>query len=118
MEDTGGKGSICLAFDESISEVCHVACSATGYHGDWQQIMQCGKCFQCETLFHSIVVHAGEEYLACATVGNFFSPFEQSTVGGKSPSIDVACPLPVFVFGVDGANAHLGTEVTCDVVDE
>ena len=77
MEDAGSKGSICMSEGKDVAEVLHLASTAAGDDGDGEFRCKAVEGFAGKALFHAIVVHAGEEYLAGSPVVHFLCPLEE-----------------------------------------
>ena len=94
------------------------ACTTAGDDGDGEVVGQLAQCLVGIALFHTVVVHRGEEYLTGTALLSLMSPLEESTLGTLTTTFQVTMPAVFIQTGVDGTDTHLRAETTGDLADQ
>ena len=118
MEYACSESGIGAPDGESVGEVLHRAAASGGDDGNAEPVGKFGECRAGESVFSAVVVHAREEDFACAALLCFVSPFEEVFAEVFATAFDVARPMVVDAFCIDGNDAHLTAETGRDVGDE
>ena len=107
MEHACRQCRIGLSQSESIAEVFHRAGSTTCDDGYGELVGETGESLVGIAVLHTVVIHAGEENLACSALLHFACPFEEPALHPLATAFHVAMPAVGIETGVDGAYAYL-----------
>ena len=92
--------------------------TTTGDDGYRQVVGQFAQCLIGIALLHSVMIHRGEEYLACSTFLSLVSPLEETSFGTFTTSLEITVPAILVITGIDGNDTYLGTETRGYLIDK
>ena len=91
-------------------------CPSRCNDGDGQSVGKAGKRFIGITSLDTVVIHAGEQYLARTTFLGFFCPRKQFLIRFHTTTVQVAPPSLLCLFGINCQYTNLRTEVLRNLV--
>ena len=111
VEHAGSQGGIGMSYGKGIAEMLLASSTTTGDDGYGELFCQHGQSLIGISLFHSVVIHAGEEYLACTSLLCLTGPFEEVVLSALASSLEIATPRGLVAFnfhlGIDGYDTDL-----------
>ena len=116
MKNTGCQGSICFSLQKDVTKMFFGTCPSRCNDGDGQSVGKAGKRFIGITGLDTVVIHAGEQYLARTTFLGFFCPRKQFLIRFHTTTVQVAQPSLLCLFGINCQYTNLRTEVLRNLV--
>src|SRR5689334_6049046 len=114
VENTRRQYSTGVAFDNAVSQVLQIANAARSNHWNAQRITDRSGNAQVETVFHAVLVHAGQQDLTGAQALHFLRPLDRIEAGRLAPAVGEDLPARGFartgyLLRVDGNHDALRT---------
>jgi len=94
VEDGGSEDGVGVALFEDVDHVLEVSSTAAGDDGDANCLADGAGELDVVAVFSAISIHGGEKNLACASVVDFFGPFDGvEPFDGFSATVGVDAPF-------------------------
>ena len=118
MEYRCRKGCIRMPQKERIPEMLLATCTTTGDDRYREIISKFAQSLIGIALLHSVMIHRSKEYLSCSTFLSLVSPFEETSFGTFTTSLEITVPAILVITGIDGNDTYLGTETRGYLIDK
>ena len=116
MKYRGGQHCIGCALGHALIEMLEAANAATGNHWNGYRLGDCTREFEIKALPCAVAIHAGEQNLAGAHLGDSGGPLQRIDSRRISAAMGEDLPMSANALGIDGHHPAMAPYLQGDTV--